>query len=189
MESVLNTKETGFDYDDSGWADAFVTEGFESRTTEDTSKIIIIRGSFDLPDINEDAKITLLAKSLCREQSVYINGHLIAENVIREQPGQTYILDHSILRKAKNVYTVLGPPLIMRNPWEYLNTDPGIIQVITPAEPWKRKLFNGLAQVIIQSDMQPGEITLTARSPGLKSAVVKIQAVTIPLRPALPAVQ
>lgn len=189
VESVLNRKETGFDYDDSGWANAFITEGFESRTAEDTSKIIILRGTFDLPDIKKDTKITLLAKSLCQEQSVYINGHLIAENVMREQPGQTYILDHSILRKGKNIYAVSGPPLIKRNPWEYLNTDPGIIQVITPAKPWKRKLFNGLAQVIIQSDMQAGEITLTARSPGLKSAVVKIQTEHVSIHQALPAIQ
>jgi beta-galactosidase len=39
---------------------------------------------------------------------------------------------------------------------------------------WKRSLFNGLAQVIVQSTRAPGEITLTATSPGLSSSVLKL---------------
>ena len=186
VESITDNKEVTFEYDDSNWPEAFEPEGFESRISQDATKIIVIRGSFDLNEIKEDAKITLFAKSLCQKQSVYINGHLIAENVAREQPGQAYLLDHSILRKGKNVYAVTGPPLVKRNQWEYLNTDPGIIQVKTPYEPWKRKLFNGLAQVIVQSEKKPGEIILTARSKGLESAEVIIRTESVQLRPALP---
>jgi beta-galactosidase len=188
VESNTDRKEVAFVYDDSEWPDTFENESFESRIAQDTTKIIAIRGMFYLNEIREDAKITLFAKSLCQKQSVYINGYLIAKNVMREQPGQTYLLDHSILRKGKNVYAAIGPPLVMRNQWESLNTDPGIIQVITPSEPWKRKLFNGLAQVIVQSEKKPGEIILKAKSNGLESAVVKIHSESVPLRPALPAV-
>jgi beta-galactosidase len=188
VDTVANREEITFEYDDSEWPGAFETEGFESHITEDTAKIIAIRGSFYLNEIREDAKITLFAKSLCQEQSVYINGYLVAENVLREQPGQTYVLDHSILRNGRNVYAVTGPSLVKRNQWEYLNTDPGIIQVITPSKPWKRKLFNGLAQVIVQSEKKPGEIKLRAKSPGLESAEVIIRTEPVQLRPALPAV-
>jgi beta-galactosidase len=41
---------------------------------------------------------------------------------------------------------------------------------------WRRSLFNGLAQVIVQSTGQPGEITLTAKSSGLTEASVSISA-------------
>ena len=41
---------------------------------------------------------------------------------------------------------------------------------------WKRSLFNGLAQVIVRSAGQPGEITLTAASKDLSPAVLKIRA-------------
>ncbi len=186
VESITDRKEVTFEYDDSDWPAAFETEGFESRTAQDTAILTAIRGSFDLDDIRKDAKVTLFAKSLCQEQYVYVNGHLIADNVMRDQPDQEYILDHSILRKGKNVYAVIGPPLLKRNQWEYLNTDPGIIQVITPSEHWKRRLFNGLAQVIVQSEKKPGEIILTAKSNGLESAVIKIQSEYVQLRPALP---
>ena len=43
------------------------------------------------------------------------------------------------------------------------------------AENWTRSLFNGLAQVIVQSTQQPGEITLTASSSELSSAVLKLK--------------
>src|SRR5262249_6662188 len=37
---------------------------------------------------------------------------------------------------------------------------------------WKRSVFNGLAQVLVQSTKNPGELKLTARSGDLKSASV-----------------
>jgi HSP20 family molecular chaperone IbpA len=40
---------------------------------------------------------------------------------------------------------------------------------------WKRSLFNGLAQVLVQSTREPGEITLTASSPGLSPKELKLQ--------------
>ncbi len=42
---------------------------------------------------------------------------------------------------------------------------------------WRRRLFNGLAQVIVQSTGQPGEITLSAQSSGLTAAGVNLAAV------------
>jgi beta-galactosidase len=42
-------------------------------------------------------------------------------------------------------------------------------QILTP-----RKLFNGLAQIIVQSESQPGAIRVTARSPGLSSAAITV---------------
>ena len=48
-----------------------------------------------------------------------------------------------------------------------------------------RRCFNGLAQVIVQSQKQPGDIILTARSSGLQSATLKIAATAAPLRPAV----
>ena len=51
---------------------------------------------------------------------------------------------------------------------------------------WRRKLFNGLAQVIVGSTGEPGEIVVTAKSPGLQDAVLRLRALTATKRPALP---
>lgn len=56
-----------------------------------------------------------------------------------------------------------------------MNTDPGIIQIVTPAEAWKRKLFNGYAQIIIQKEESVKEVSLTASAKGLKSWSLKIK--------------
>lgn len=47
----------------------------------------------------------------------------------------------------------------------------------SPAPIWRRRLFNGLAQVILHSTGQPGEITLNAKAFGLTEAGVSITAV------------
>jgi beta-galactosidase len=57
-------------------------------------------------------------------------------------------------------------------------------QPVPPA--WSRSLFNGLAQVIVQSSREPGEIKLTASADGLTPASTTIQTATGPMRPSVP---
>jgi len=120
------------------------------------------------------------------EQAVYINGHRIAEQVAREAPDQVYRLPNKILHTGQNSYAVIGAPLQKRHRWEELNTDPGILQIITPQPPWKRSSFNGLAQVILQASKDPGDIVLTAEADGLQSAKIRIHSKKTTLRPAVP---
>jgi beta-galactosidase len=54
------------------------------------------------------------------------------------------------------------------------------------ASPWSRSLFNGLAQVIVQSTRDAGEIKLTASTDGLQSATATIQTAAGPMRPSVP---
>ncbi len=51
---------------------------------------------------------------------------------------------------------------------------------------WQRRVFNGLAQVIVQSAKDPGKILLTARSDGLAAATLEISAQPSTPRPAVP---
>jgi beta-galactosidase len=54
------------------------------------------------------------------------------------------------------------------------------------AAPWSRSLFNGLAEIIVQSSPDAGEIKLTATADGLKSATTTIATEAVPLPPSLP---
>jgi beta-galactosidase len=56
----------------------------------------------------------------------------------------------------------------------------------TTLEPWSRSLFNGLAQVIVQSKTQAGELRLTANADGLAPALAIVQTRPCALRPAVP---
>ena len=51
---------------------------------------------------------------------------------------------------------------------------------------WTRNLFNGLAQVIVQSTKDAGEIKLIASADGLKSATVSVQTQPCTPRPNVP---
>ena len=55
-----------------------------------------------------------------------------------------------------------------------------------PDKASERKLFNGLAQVIVQSDAASGQIHLTASADGLKSADLVLNVKLATIRPAMP---
>src|ERR1019366_4439757 len=54
------------------------------------------------------------------------------------------------------------------------------------ALPWSRSLFNGLAQVVVQSTKDAGEIKLTATADGLASATTVVNTQPCAPRPAVP---
>ena len=54
------------------------------------------------------------------------------------------------------------------------------------AAPWSRSLFNGLAQIIVQSTRDAGEFKLTASSNGLTPATTVVQTQPCAPRPAIP---
>ncbi len=177
VSSLEDPREVAPTFDDSGWEDAFTRRDRESRVPQDSSRLVVIRGTFDLPRIEPDTRITLLARSVEQVQDIYVNGHPIAKEVKRDAPGQTYVIDHSLVHEGENVYAVAGPPLVKRDRWETLNTEPGIVQVIEPAGKWKRRAFNGLAQVIVESTEGSGKIELKATSESLEKSSITIESV------------
>ena len=50
---------------------------------------------------------------------------------------------------------------------------------------WSRSLFNGIAQIIVQSTKDAGEIKLTASADGLQPATTTVQAQPCAPRPAI----
>jgi beta-galactosidase len=136
-----------------------------------------------LPEITKDAEVNLYSKSITEDQSIYINGHLIASDIKRDDPNQSFRLNHDIIFAGRNRYAVTGKRFRKNNQWDVPNIDPGQVQIIYPAKQWKRKVFNGLAQVLIQASKQPGEISFTSESRGIKSSVITIQTKEVKLKP------
>jgi beta-galactosidase len=60
-----------------------------------------------------------------------------------------------------------------------------IPEVPAPVE-WRRSVFNGLAQIIVQASKEAGAIKLTARSAGLQPGTVLLQTKPASPRPAVP---
>ncbi len=70
-----------------------------------------------------------------------------------------------------------------------LNTDVKLEIISDPAPaalPWSRSAFNGLAQVIVQSTRDAGEIKLTAAAAGLKPSTASVRSKSCDPRPSVP---
>jgi beta-galactosidase len=137
-----------------------------------------------LPQNYKEAAVTLYYNNIGREQSIYINGNEIAAS-FKEGNKDGYSINTALLHAGSNSFAVVATPLLKKHEWDNINTDPGLFQVIFPAAPWKRKLFSGLAQVIIQATGEPGEVTVTASANGLKGAAIKMQSIKAKCRPAV----
>lgn len=167
-----NPEEIKADYDDSNWQRAFKDTRDEKFGQE--VKMLVYRGVFNIRADKDKAAITLFYNSLGKEQSIYINGTEIAHQ-IKSNKGDELRIDPSLLHEGKNSIAIVASPMLRANIWSGVNSDPGIIQMKYPAAIWKRKLFSGLAQVIVQSTGEPGDINLTASSSGLESKSIRIQ--------------
>ena len=182
--------EVEYDLDDEKWPALFSGRpDDQGKVSKDQPKVRVVRGRFNLNPLEDYSEITLLPKSLVEGQAIYVNGHLIADKIKRADAGRAYPLPKSILRKGSNVYAVVGTELMRRWDWDELNMDPGSIRTVVPAGQWKRSLFSGMAQVIIQTEKKPGQILLKAGSKDLEPAVLKLESQGVPLRPSVPEVE
>jgi beta-galactosidase len=174
IENISSITETTAAYDDAQWQKAFTDDRI--KAFGEKVKALVYRGTFILPDINKNDTVRFFYNSLGNNQSIYINGKLIAANILKNNKGNTFVLDAATLNKGKNTIAITATPLLKDQPWDNVNMDPGLFQIISPAAAYKRKLFSGLAQVIVQVEEGEGEIILNGTANGLKMGSVKLQA-------------
>ncbi|WEA00466.1 beta-galactosidase GalA [Mucilaginibacter sp. SJ] len=172
----LNAKaEVAADYDDSSWQNAFK----DTRDDEFGRKVkaVVYRAGFTMPADVATATATLFSKNIGKVQNIYINGKEIGHEIKAGDGNTEFKLDASLLHSGNNTIAIVATPLLKANIWASVNTDPGLIQLVYPAAQYKRKLFSGYGQVIVQSTGQPGTIVLKATSPGLKQSAIEIKTV------------
>ena len=153
-------------------SDADWSEAFKDRDYKNQAPAYVYKGDFELKNNSDTAIVTFFYKKIGKENVVFVNGYKVEPS---NQDAQKYILNKAILKEGKNTIYIATIPLQKIKDWDVMNTDPGIIQVITPAEQWKRKLFNGYAQIIIQKEEGVKEVSLTASAKGLKSVSLKLK--------------
>ena len=197
VADMTNRPEVAVDYDDTSWQTAFGGRGGGGGRRgggAPPTQATVYRGSFELPENSTGKTFALTLRSLGQEQSVYLNGQLLAENVSRENAGSEINLAPNALRTGKNVIAIVAMPAQDGRGnrgggggGRGNAGSPGQVLVTTSPGDWKRSLFSGLAQIIVQSTGQPGEITLTAKARGVTDGVLKIQAQPAVLRPAVAA--
>jgi beta-galactosidase len=181
VDGMDERTEVALGYDDSNW----LSQQQLSRQLK-KGEVAVCRTSFDLPEDYNKAKVTLFYNAIGDEQILYINGKPISEK-LNKKSGERYTfeLGAELLKAGKNEFVIVATAYTVRNSWDSPNTDPGVIQVVIPAEPYNRSLFNGLAQVIVQTTKNEGSIKLTAKAEGLSNAVYELKSKKVMLRRAV----
>jgi len=174
VENLTARPETSENFNDTLWKTA-LEYPLPKNWFQYSDSLIVIRGTFKLDDFEKASEINLFTKSIVENQSIFVNGNLIAKNIQRDDNNQSFKLDKKILKQGLNSYAITGKRFKLKYQWDEPNKDPGLVQMIFPAEQWSRKVFNGLAQIIVQSTKQAGEIKLKAQSKDLEPAEITIR--------------
>ncbi len=138
--------------------------------------IKVLTTSFSLNSIsNAEQLFTWYYNHLGEHQLVFLNGIQLNESFDSNVKDVAFNLKKEFLKPGLNKIVVLSVPFKPKHQWDNPNKKPGVIQIISKAQNSKRKLFNGLAQVIVQTTGESGEIVLKATSDGLKTKEIQIR--------------
>lgn len=131
----------------------------------------------DRPALQANGSISLLLNALGEAQSVSLNGKVLYSDASVSDARRTISIDPATLKASGNSLQITATPhKEWRDRESLLQFHPASFAITTPAAPYQRKLFNGWAQVIVQSTGEPGTIRLQVASDGLPSASVDIPA-------------
>jgi beta-galactosidase len=167
------------DFDDSAWKP--VSGGGPTIETPDTAAIY--RAHVKLTEEDLKGEGAMICFSGCDDEGWYfVNNQFVGES--HDWQAQPIFDAKKYLHVGDNVIAVgvyNGVAQGGLNP----NVNVQIIgHVTTP--PWARSLFNGLAQIIVQSTRDAGEIKLTATADGLTPATAAVQTQPCAPRPSMP---
>ena len=165
-------------YDDSTWDAANVQAGGQLGDQENA----VFRAKINMTaaDLTAHA-IELRFGSIDEDGRIYVNGRNVGESQDWQVP--TVVDIKSSLHPGENTIAVA-----VQNWNGSGGLDKGVSLQFAgePVAPeWKRSTFNGLAQILVQSTKEPGEIQLTARANGLTPAILKLNVQPATPRPAV----
>jgi len=171
--------EYAYDFDDSTWKT--ISGGGPTIETQDTAAIY--RAHVKLTEEDLQGEGALICFSGCDDEGWYfVNGQFVGES--HDWQAQPIFDVKEFLHVGDNVIVVgvyNGVAQGGLNP----NVNVQIVGHATTA-PWSRSLFNGLAQVIVQSTRDAGEVKLTATTGGLSPATAVVQTQPCTPRPSVP---
>jgi beta-galactosidase len=156
--------EFAANYDDSSWETANVKSD-NGQLQEHEEAVFRTKFPVSEKDLTADA-VTLNFGMIDDDGYIYLNGRRVGEAHVEQMPAVFDV--KPFLHPGENTIAVGvvnkgGPGGISSGVTLEYRDKP-----ITPH--WQRSVFNGLAQVLVQSARQSGEIKLTATAEGLSSA-------------------
>jgi beta-galactosidase len=123
-----------------------------------------------------DVKLLLMLRHFGARSEVSLNGRSLGTFEAKAgAPLPSVELPRNALRDGVNTLGVVATSFENERAREQAHkVPPALLRVETPAPPARRRLFNGLAQLIVQSTDAAGAIKLTATAPGLAPAELTV---------------
>jgi beta-galactosidase len=175
-----NLPEFAAPFDDSTWAPADV-QAVTNQLGDNEHGVFRTHLKVTETELAADA-VELYFGALNGTGKIYVNGQKAGETHDRETASSVDV--KHLLHPGDNPVAVLV---------ENYSSSGGINKGVTlrmqdkPVLPeWKRSVFNGLAQIIVQSTKEPGAIKLTASADGLSSATASVSSQPGTSRTAVP---
>jgi beta-galactosidase len=161
--------------DDSGtWRDPFQWVPEHQRPAD--SAFNVVRTRIPRPETAPGDRLVLFLADIAPGQRVFVNGR---ETTPRREEGSPVVdIDAATAPAAIDLaYAFATPSRGMRPLLDAAQSGArwALLRVTTPAGPWQRSVFNGHAQVIVQSTGAPGTVSVSAHSEGLTTGTVRLE--------------
>jgi len=176
VPEVYNTNlaETAEFFDETGWQQARINS--DSGPLQGEAKAVFRGHIFLTPEDLKSPSIGLNFGMIDEDGYVYVNGKKVGESHDWQIPANFDV--KQFLHVGTNSIAVA---LVNWNGAGGVNKGSSLQFTDTPPPvDWQRSVFNGLAQVIVQSSKDPGQIELTATAEGLRPSVLKLTAIRSP---------
>ena len=171
------------DFNDSAWSALKEDRDPNVQLIKTSDTTAVFRAHFTLTEEDVKGVGAQITFPGCDDDGWYfVNGHFVGES---HDAGAHPVFDiKKFLRAGDNVIAV-G---VSNGYGEGGLTPGGRVDIVGKASPvqWSRSLFNGLAQVIVQSTRQAGEFKLTDSAKGLKPATDTVKTEPSVPRPSIP---
>jgi beta-galactosidase len=175
-----NPPEVAEEFDDSGWSPHNVQSGSGPLGERENG---VFRARFQVSQSDLAAAVIELCFGMIDEDGwVYVNGQKAGES--HDYQSAPVFDVKRLLHPGENTVAV-----VVANYSGAGGVNKGVtlqFQGKPELPEWKRSVFNGLAQIIVQSTETSGRIHLMAQSDALQPATAAIQSQACALRPALP---
>jgi beta-galactosidase len=175
-----NLAESATDYEDSGWPEWDVSTE-SGPLTERQHGVFRTRLTVSDQDLSGGA-VELRFGRIDEDGWVYVNGQKVGES--HDWHAAPAFNVKAALHPGQNTIAVVvanysGPGGLNKGVDLQMRDEP-----ILPA--WQRSVFNGLAQILVQSSLEAGQLTLTAQSEGLAPVSAPIVSEPCSQRAAVP---
>ncbi|HEY9153591.1 MAG TPA: DUF4982 domain-containing protein, partial [Opitutaceae bacterium] len=133
--------------------------------------------TFTLDKVSSEATYTVFLPASGERESVWVNGHAVGREIVSAKEGPACVIPGNVLVAGENRIRILATPILDGKNHISERSSNGSVLVQHPEPTWQRQLFNGWAQVLVQTQPNAGKITLRATAEGLEPATLELEAV------------